>query len=269
MSDPKRLLDEGGDDLGVALLRAGRTIDAERAHERKIALLGAGAGLAAATVAAVGSRASAHGITQMIFSKWAVVGLATTALVAGAAVRALTPGPEAARAPAVPAALEAHPRVASDIGASPPSAPETTTGISIHSLPDAPAQVGATNSPAAAAHPPAEPAQVALPESGLAEEVAALHEARNAVAAGRSTAALAALDAYGKRFPRGRLSLEAEVLRIEALSRGGSRAAAAARAKSFLAAYPNNPYAHRVRALALVDGAASDGASKSTIEAPK
>jgi hypothetical protein len=252
MSDPKRLLDEGGDDLGVALLRAGRTIDAERAHERKIALLGAGAGLTAATVAAVGSRTT-HGIAQVIFTKWAVLGLAATALVVGAAVRALTPGPEVAQAPVVQSTLEAPPpKVAAEIPEK-PSAPETTSGISIHSLPDAPAQ-GATTSAAAATNSPAEPAQAGAAEPGLAEEVAALREARNAVAAGRSTAALAALDAYGQRFPRGRLSLEAEVLRIEALSRGGSRSAAAARAKSFLAAYPNNPYAHRVRALALVDG---------------
>lgn len=259
MSDPERLLDRGGDDLGAALLRAGRTLDAARAHERKIALLGAGAGLAAAAVGAAGARTGAHGVAQGIFTKWLVIGLATATIAGGAAVSAILSRPEVALTPVVRATLDAHPPMAAAEAAPEiPAAPETTAGISIHSLPDAPTPgVAATGAPAGA------PSQAAAgaTEPGLSAEVAALREAREALAAGRSRQALTALDAYGQRFPRGRLGLEAEVLRIEALARGGSSAAAAARAKSFLAAHPDNPYAHRVRALALLEGAASDGAS--------
>ena len=259
MSDPERLLDMGGDDLGAALLRAGRTLDTERAHERKIALLGAGAGLAAAAAGTAGARTGAHAVAQGIFTKWLVIGLATATIAGGVAVNVITSRPEVALTPVVRATLDAHPPVAAaEIAREIPPASETTAGISIHSLPDAPIPgVAATGAQAGAASQ----AAAGATEPGLAAEVAALREAREALGAGKSGQALAALDVYSQQFPRGRLGLEAEVLRIEALARGGSSAAAAARARSFLAAHPDNPYAHRVRALALLEGAASDGAS--------
>lgn len=39
MSDPRRFLDEGGDDLGARLLRAGRDLDGEAARERSLTML--------------------------------------------------------------------------------------------------------------------------------------------------------------------------------------------------------------------------------------
>ncbi|MCC6554624.1 MAG: outer membrane protein assembly factor BamD, partial [Polyangiaceae bacterium] len=79
--------------------------------------------------------------------------------------------------------------------------------------------------------------------------------AREALAGGRARAALAALDAYSARFPGGRLALEAEVLRIEALAGSGEASAATALARAFLAAHPASPYANRLRPIAERGGA--------------
>jgi hypothetical protein len=91
--------------------------------------------------------------------------------------------------------------------------------------------------------------------SSLAAELASLERARAALAAGRATDALALLDDHAARFPRGVLSTEAVVLRIDALLRAGRRANADALARQFLAANPTSPYAPRVRSLIGENGA--------------
>ncbi|NUQ79892.1 MAG: outer membrane protein assembly factor BamD, partial [Polyangiaceae bacterium] len=124
-----------------------------------------------------------------------------------------------------------------------------------HSEPGAPqAKLAAPDQPVHKS-PPADtdtntkPSPSASGES-LAAEVAALQKAREALAAGRPKKALTELNIYTKRFRGGRLALEAEVLRIEALAQSGERKAAAVLAESFLAAHPSSPYANRVRAIA-------------------
>jgi len=101
--------------------------------------------------------------------------------------------------------------------------------------------------PGSAAEPPA---SAPAADPALAEEVAALQQVRIALAAGQPARALAALDAHDRRFPRGLLGIEAEVLRIEALARSGSAGVASARARRFIDAHPNTPYARRVQAIA-------------------
>ncbi|HLM76358.1 MAG TPA: hypothetical protein VK459_26815, partial [Polyangiaceae bacterium] len=101
------------------------------------------------------------------------------------------------------------------------------------------------------AEPKTSPDPAASPSGdSLADEVTALKRAREALAAGRPSKALIELNIYDKRFRGGRLALEAEVLRIEALAQSGEGKAAAARAASFLKAHPSSPYANRVRAIA-------------------
>ena len=56
------------------------------------------------------------------------------------------------------------------------------------------------------------------------------------------------LDAYDRRFPAGRLQIEAEVLRIDALAKIGRKDAARQHAEAFLRRYPNSVLATRVRA---------------------
>lgn len=265
MSDPKRLLDEGADELGLSLLRAGRALDTEKARQRKLAVLGAGAALTAAA-----SANATRGLFQGLFTKWIALGLVGTVIAAGIAARVLS-SPEHALTPSVRAVLAEHPVYTGEAAPSPladtqapapaAEAPTAAPGLSIDSLPSTaevptpaarPGESGAKPSSLAANRPAAPSAD--SPTSTLANEVSALREAREALAAGQSRRALAALDAYVQRFPGGHLGLEAEELRIEALAASGNSAAAAARARSFLAAHPTSPYAHRLRALAFPSG---------------
>jgi hypothetical protein len=271
MSDPKRLFDDGADDLTKTLLRAGRTLDAEQARERKLALLGAaGAGAAAAAAAAVATPSGVKGVLHLVSAtalKWLGVGLLAAAAAVGGAAFFARPSPDAADRPestaqgseAPPGQNHANP-VVLDPNTShliPSSEPSETGGA-----PTPGDQAGGATRPKVAApsrEAPAPEAKASAQSSGaaansqgdsLTEEVMALKRAREALAAGRPKKALTELNIYDQRFRGGRLSLEAEVLRIEALAQSGERKAAAARAASFLSAHPSSPYANRVRAIA-------------------
>jgi hypothetical protein len=87
-------------------------------------------------------------------------------------------------------------------------------------------------------------AEVSVP---LARELASIDGARAALARGDATGAIARLDGYARAFPRGRLDLEAEVLRIDALSEAGRVEAARAHAREFLRRHPNSVLAAHVR----------------------
>lgn len=102
--------------------------------------------------------------------------------------------------------------------------------------------------PAKSLNPPA--ARAPSGAEALRLELAQLDRARAALAAGRADAALVTLDAYERSTPRAVLRLEAEVLRIDALSRSGRTAQARARAAAFLARHPKSVLAARVRQLA-------------------
>jgi len=81
----------------------------------------------------------------------------------------------------------------------------------------------------------------------LAAELSALDAARSSLSAGEPKAALKSLDAYARNFPRGKLSIEAEVLRIDALAKSGQTAAARSRAEAFIKRHPDSVLASRVR----------------------
>ena len=80
------------------------------------------------------------------------------------------------------------------------------------------------------------PAQVALVDRG-----------RALVAAGDTAGALRVVDEYARRFPRGALSEEAALLRIEAVYARGDRTATAALARRFRAEYPRSVHADKIR----------------------
>jgi hypothetical protein len=110
--------------------------------------------------------------------------------------------------------------------------------------------------PTAAAPPAASSAERGPPEASppaapaadsLSGELAALDTARLRLAKGDAAGAQAALDQYGRAFPRGRLAMEAEVLRIDALARGGRTVAARNRAAAFLRNHPGSVLTPRVR----------------------
>jgi outer membrane protein assembly factor BamD (BamD/ComL family) len=93
------------------------------------------------------------------------------------------------------------------------------------------------------------PGEIAAAEriSRLREERAMLEEARDALRRGDAAGALQKLEQARARFPGGVLGQEREALAIEALFRGGQRAAASARGAAFLRAYPLSPHATRIQ----------------------
>lgn len=88
-------------------------------------------------------------------------------------------------------------------------------------------------------------------------EGALLLRARRALAAGEPERALSAIRAHEEQFPDGPLTPEREAIAIDALSSTAQGELARARARRFLARWPDSPYAHRaVRALAGAPSAA-------------
>jgi hypothetical protein len=81
----------------------------------------------------------------------------------------------------------------------------------------------------------------------LSRELDFLERARAHLALQQPIVALSALNDYERTFPAGAMKVEASALRVEALEAAGRRQEAAALARAFLAAYPENPMAGRVR----------------------
>jgi hypothetical protein len=269
MSDPRRLVEEG--DLGASLLTAALVLDADQARARKAALLGAAASGTAVIALGAAAKALPKTFAAALLTKSVVLGVVVAIVSAGAvgAIAIARSGPGAAPAPATtsrhtlraagarapetpaeaPGAAPAIDRVldAPSAASAPPSAVDSPS-IAPRAAPSAsPASARAASSSRAPKHEEA-PADVAS-SCPLAEEVALLQEARSGVGQGQPARALAALDAHAQRCPRGLLGIEAEVLRIEALSRSGDASAARAHARRFIALHPDTPYAARVQAL--------------------
>ncbi len=119
-------------------------------------------------------------------------------------------------------------------------------GVAAPPLPaEAASPQAAAGNPLGAPEPKARP----RPSPVLYGEVAALEGVRSALDHGDSRDALRRLDAYDDAFPRSVLGEEATVLRVDALSQIGDPTAAAALARSFLAANPSSPHAPHLRAL--------------------
>ncbi len=259
MNDPQRLLDGGADELESRLLRAGRNDAPSASSRREIAaglgvagLLtagtvasGAGAHAASTTVAsgtAAASGAKATAAAAATKLGWLGTGVAlrvTVAAIGGAlAIYAgttlHTPSPPPAPSPPGPAQASPAPRPApQDRAVETPPAPEPAAE-----------QTDRLQNPAEPARAPAERAT-----DTLSLELATLDAARGALARGNETQALAKLDEYSRRFPRGRLTMEATVLRVDALLKSGDCPAALRLGQKFVARHPNGPYAKRVRSL--------------------
>jgi hypothetical protein len=116
----------------------------------------------------------------------------------------------------------------------------------------------ARNSAASAAQPsppqnpvPELPSVAVLPRAGgtLAREVALIDAARQALNAGAPPRALAELERYERERVTGTLDREALLIRIDALALSGQRAQAASLARDYLARYPMDAHAARLRAL--------------------
>ena len=86
-------------------------------------------------------------------------------------------------------------------------------------------------------------------EVAFGRQVVMLDHARSLESAGDLAGALQALDDYDRHFPRGVLSEEATLIRIQTLLARGDQTAAAALASHFLREHPQSVHADRIRAL--------------------
>lgn len=246
MNEPTRLLSTPESELERALLEAGRSYAASGSARAKT-LLALGL-TAVAPSAAPAAAATGKALTKAVLSKVAV-GVLLVGAVAVPAWRYLGRQPD--RTP-----VEQRP-VAAAAPVLPPAPAEVTPAPSE----SARAEVGALDNARAEAMEPPPPSSTRggrggrseaklAPAPPLTAELAALDGARTSLSHADPAGALAALDSYARDFPRGRLRMEAEVLRIGALAKSGQTDAARKRAEAFLRLHPDSVLASRVRSYA-------------------
>ncbi len=216
--DPDRLLDEGG--LGADLLRSAKG-DAPGSASREQTAIRLGL-----VAAGTGELAKAGGGLALV----AKLGGVLLAVAVGAGV--IVSREEKKSEPATP------PRASAEIVR--PS--ESVTPKE---------EVSA----ALSARPTATPRPTTVPLIKPSdEEQALIAEARGAVLRSDQVSANAALDRYAREYPRGALTMEAGVLRVEALVRWGEPEKASRLAKELIAKEPQAPQAERLRELLRVLG---------------
>ncbi|MEP7050257.1 MAG: outer membrane protein assembly factor BamD [Pseudomonadota bacterium] len=234
MKDFNRLLDDAQTDpLEAEILRLAR-VEAPSTESRRRILAGLGTSAAVGTVSRSSAGADKVGRAGAAL-KWACAGIVAV----GASAAVLWLAQPAAR----PRLVTSTPMVA-------PLPPRPSAPASASNAPDSlPAPPPTLPKPADRAARSLAPRSLAQPGPSLAEEVAVIRSAKQALAAGDAAQALHELHVYQAHFPGGRLAQEANIVRIEALLKSGNRAAADAAADRFLAAHPDSPYAPRVHTL--------------------
>lgn len=105
-----------------------------------------------------------------------------------------------------------------------------------------------TPAPSAAPTVPSSPALVvpSAPDIRLADEIARVRSARDALRSGNAALTLSLLDALDREHPAGTLGQEREAMRIEALANTGRTGEARSRADAFLARHPGSAFASSV-----------------------
>lgn len=239
LKEPLRLRDESANALEQALLDAGRSYRSSgTARAKTMAALGVAgsatllAGTAQAVPFATLAKMTLTTTWGKLLAAISIVGAAAAVPVGYFAWQRHHPTKHAGSAPAIIAAKpsEAHPTQLP---------PAEIVGTPARGLD---AQM-TENGPAGAAGA----VHLARPAVTLAHELSSLDAARGLLARGDASGALARLDAYGRLYPQGRLAMEAEVLRIDALDESGRSDAARARAEAFLQHHPHSVLAARVR----------------------
>jgi len=231
MSEPVRLRDDSASALERALLDVGRSYRSSgNARAKTMAALGVAgsATLLAGTAQAVPLGTLAKMTWGKLLAAISIVGAAAAVPVGYFAWQRHHPAKHAGSAAAVIATKPSEP--------APTQVPPALVAGGLETQ-----ATQATETGSAAV------ARSARPAVTLAHELSSLDAARGLLARGDATGALARLDAYGRAYPHGRLGLEAEVLRIDALDESGRSDAARARAEAFLQHHPHSVLAARVR----------------------
>lgn len=250
MSEPRRLLEESDSPLERALLSAGASYRVEpETRAKTLAALGlaGAAGLSASVAAGTSTLAAAEtaAVSSSVAAKlgWTkvLVLLSTAGAVAG-----LPAGYFVFREPAPQVApLDRFAGTLADPVERAKVAPPPAPPVEAATEEPVPAVVPTASGNSAAA--PRSAARPSASSAALQEELLALDAVRTTLSSGNAQGALSLLDSYARAYPRGRLRLEAEVLRIDALAKSGRLDAAQRRAKAFLAGNPNSVLASRVR----------------------
>ena len=137
----------------------------------------------------------------------------------------------------------------------PPAPPTVAAMAPVRQLPAvvpvSPTASPVLDTPANPAPPPVArlPRKATTTSAGLRAELEALDAVRSTVASGDLFGALSLLDAYFQHFRHGRLHLEAEILRIDALARCGQTDTARSYAKEFLRRHPKSVHAARLQSI--------------------
>lgn len=221
MQDPPRLLDSSQSPVEQALLRAAESDAPSAAAKAKAA---AALGLEAAPAAAAATAA-----TTASSSTWFVAGAATVLVAGGAWVAtALRPTPPVAPPPPAPvvAVVEAP--------AYPP-APLEDVG------PPLPVVEAPPPAPVAKPAPPPKKRIVRAQKPNLTEELQILDGCREALDGGDVKGAMRALRHYRRRYPKGTLAPEADVLRVRALIAAEMTAEAGRALKRVERLHPGHP----------------------------
>jgi len=232
MSDPQRLADENVTALEQALLAAGRSYGSSAsARNKTMAALGV-----AGSATLLAGTAQAVPLGTLAKLTWTKI-LAAVSL-AGAA--AAVPGYYAwQHHQAAKAALSSSATPSAVVARQVAATPEPVPALAARA-PDEQVKGKPEWLPAPAARATVRPAT-------LGHELSTLDAARGMLARGDAAGALARLDRYARAYPHGRLALEAEVLRIDALDAAGRSDAARSRAQVFLDHHPHSVLAARVR----------------------
>ncbi len=257
LHDPRRMFDSAEAPEGLrVLLEAAHDdrMDAD-AVERVAAGSAARIGDPQGSGAGDGGGAPTQGVVGGATSGKVLAGIAAAALIAGGIWIGARSSSRDATAPSVPEApvASAHEQAATPEQAGVQPDPNTAFGAS---TPPASAEVVATAKPSVVARP-ARSAERPV-EAEKADGAARIEEHRLLMAArqelGRDPQrALALTQEHARRFPKGILAQEREVIAIEALSRMGRGKDARDRAQGFREQYPGSPHRDSV-----------DTASKST-----
>lgn len=242
MSDLRRLRDETDSEVERALLEAGRSYRCSRSTVTKtmaaLGLAGSAAVAATGTASAAALSPLAKGIGVKVLIALSAAGVAGALPIAYRALRPADHGTLVGE--------RAHTSGAAASRPSWPAGPVPSEGAVTGDL-DVPAVTAAALPPRAVASAAPLHTRAARPSPTLAAEISSLDAARSMLARGKTREALFLLDGYSRGFPRGKLALEAELLRIDALARGGDGPEAGRRARMFLARHPSSVLAARAR----------------------
>ncbi len=246
---PRRLIEGGAGEHERSLVASARLDRVPSAAKARVAAaLGGVLAEGPAVMHAEGSGASAGGAPESSLhrlgtrSAFRVLG---GGLVGAAALSIWLNGtPRGDRAaPDAPASLAPSPAISARSAAP----PETSASEPSAAPPAAPARSDLGKARGAVAR--AVTGHAVPDAAGLLAEVRALEAVQSALAARRIDRAARDLDAYRRRFPRGELAIEADVLAIELALARGQREAARHAADKLLARSEAQHYRSRVRAL--------------------